>query len=288
MSITADTKVIGLFGYPVKHTLSPFMHNAALQNMGLSYVYLPFAINPHNLPDAVNAIKSLDFLGVNVTIPFKERVIEYLDDLSEEARACQAVNVIKNENGKLIGDNTDGRGFLESLKEENIALKGEALIIGAGGAARAVAYTMAKSGFNSLSFLDLYQNKAEELACFIEGNTGVKADAGIISQEVFAKKAAHADIIVNCSPVGMYPDINFSPVENLDGVKPGAVVCDIIYNPVETLFLQKAREKGHKTVNGVGMFVYQGALTLEILTGLKPPVNIMKEVVYNHLGRRGI
>lgn len=286
MFINADTKVIGLFGYPVKHTLSPFMHNAALQHMGLPYVYVPFAVKPHNLPDAVNAIRSLNFLGVNVTIPFKERVIEYLDDLSEEARACQAVNVIKNESGRLIGDNTDGRGFLESLKEENVVLMKKALIIGAGGAARAVAYTMAKSGFNSIGFLDVDKARSEELAAFIKEKTGIKTYAGIMSQNLFDREGSDADIIINCSPVGMYPDVKSSPVESLDRLRPDAVICDIIYNPLETLFLKKARERGHKTVNGVGMFVYQGALTLEILTGLKPPLKLMEEVVYHHMGRR--
>ncbi|MBO8159259.1 shikimate dehydrogenase [Thermosyntropha sp.] len=288
MLITANTKVIGLFGYPLKHTLSPLMHNAVLEKMGLDYVYIPFEVNPGNVKDAVKSIKSLNFLGVNVTVPFKEEVIAYLDELSDEALACQAVNLIKNDNGRLIGDNTDGKGFLESLKEEGIPLKGKAVIIGAGGAARAISYTMAKAGFAPICFFDLNGSKAEALAEFIENKTGIRTAAGTMSEDVFLRESGDADIIINCSPVGMYPDIEALPVKKLDGINPDAVICDIVYNPLETLFLRKAKEKGHKVVNGIGMFVYQGALTLQILTGFNPPVELMKEVVYRHVrGRKG-
>lgn len=279
MSVTAHTRVIGLYGYPLKHTLSPLMHNAVFRSLNLPYIYLPFEIFPHNLKEAVNAVKSLNLLGINVTIPFKEEIIGYLDDLSEEARACMAVNLVKNEEGRLTGYNTDGQGFLESLNEEKVNLTGKALLIGAGGAARAISYTMARSGFEEICFLDLNPDKAGELAGFIGEKTGIKTDAGMMSQKVFDEKACDADIVINCSPVGMYPQIKASPVENLECLPSHAVVCDIVYNPLKTLFLKKAEAKGHKTINGLGMFVHQGALTLKILTGINPPLGLMKKVV---------
>ncbi|SHG66994.1 shikimate dehydrogenase [Thermosyntropha lipolytica DSM 11003] len=283
MLITAQTRVIGLYGYPLGHTLSPLMHNAVFHNMHLPYVYLPFEICPHNLASAVDAIKSLNILGVNVTIPFKEEVIKYLDDLSAEARACKAVNLIKNEEGKLIGYNTDGEGFLSSLREEGVNPAGKALLIGAGGAARAVSYALAKAGVEEICFLDLEADRAEKLAAFIEEETGIKAEAGVMNENFFNEQAADAGIIVNCSPAGMYPHIGVSPVENLDSILPEAVVCDIIYNPLKTLFLRKAEANGHKIINGLGMFVHQGALSLKILTGIDPPVKMMREVVISHI-----
>lgn len=279
MLITAHTKVIGLYGYPLKHTLSPIMHNAVFSQQSLPYVYLPFEILPHNLPDAVKAIRSLGFKGVNVTIPFKEKVIEYLDDLSEEAEACMAVNLIKNEEGRLIGYNTDGQGFLNSLKEEGVDKKERVLIIGAGGAARAVSYALAREGCEEICFLDLEIGKAEGLAQFIARKTGIRTEAGQMNQNFFNRKACRADIVINCSPVGMYPNVEVSPVENLDCLLKETAVCDIVYNPLKTRFLQEAEAKGHKTVNGLGMFVHQGALTLKILADIDPPLDLMKEVV---------
>ena len=147
INIDTDTRVLGLLGNPIKHSLSPLMHNAVFAEMGLNYAYLPFQVQEEQLKEAVTSIRGLSLKGVNVTIPFKEKVIPYLDELSEEAIACRAVNVICNQNGRLIGYNTDGKGFVRALKEENVAIKGRAVFIGAGGAARALAYELAREEY---------------------------------------------------------------------------------------------------------------------------------------------
>ncbi len=282
MYIDTDTTYLGLFGNPVKHSLSPLMHNLTLQKMGLNCIYLPFKVDPINLGDAVAAVRSLNIRGVNVTIPFKEAVLKYLDELSEEARACGAVNLISNENGCLVGYNTDGKGFLAAIKEKRVPLKGRALFIGAGGAARSLAYELARTGVKHIDFLDINHKAAERLAEFITSANSINTDAALMSEEKFMELSREADIIINCSPVGMYPHNDQSPVSLLD-VSKETVICDVIYNPLTTKFLLMAQDKGVQTVNGLSMFVNQGALTLEIILGIKPPVDYMKEVVRHKL-----
>lgn len=282
MVINADTKVIGIIGSPLKQTLSPLMHNLTLKQMGLNYAYVPFPIDKNSLSDALNGLRGLNILGLNVTIPFKEEVIPLLDDLSEEARGCGAVNVIKNVDGYLTGYNTDGRGFVTSLKEAGVSLEGRALFIGAGGAARSTAWELAQAGISHIDFLDTNVAKASMMADFI--NNSNCSSAGInMREEIFGELCKLADIIVNASPVGMFPQIDQSPVDSLDMVPDHTVLCDLIYNPLTTRFLSMAQERGLKTVSGVNMFVYQGAYTLEILTENKPPVEFMKEVVLHQL-----
>lgn len=279
INIDTDTRVLGLIGNPIKHSLSPLMHNAAFEKMGLNYVYLPFQVQEKELKEAVASIRGLDLKGVNVTIPFKEKVIPYLDELSEEALACQAVNVICNQNGSLVGYNTDGKGFIRALKEENVAINGRAVFIGAGGAARSLAYELAREGISEIIFMDLDYDKGAELAKFIAASNLCDTYAEIMDQDKFGIYSKKADLIVNCSPVGMHPHIKQAPVEDLSRVSSEAVLCDVIYNPLTTRFLQMGQVRGVKTINGLSMFVYQGVLTLEIMLGIKPPADFMKEVV---------
>jgi shikimate dehydrogenase len=206
-----------------------------------------------------------------------------LDELSEEASACGAVNVIKNDNGHLTGYNTDGRGFIAGLREADVPLKGRALFIGAGGATRSTAFELARAGITHIDFLDTDNDRAVTMAGFIKSST-CSTSGNKMSEETFTDLSKFADIIVNASPVGMFPHIDSSPVTSLDMVRSNTVLCDLIYNPIKTRFLQMGQEKGLKTVGGFSMFVYQGAFTLEILTGIKPPVEYMKEVVLHQLG----
>lgn len=251
--------------------------------MGLNYVYLPFAVPAGEIKGAVNAIRSLNFCGVNVTIPYKEAVIPYLDAISPEAEACGAVNVISNEEGRLRGYNTDGTGFTAALREEGVAVRGSALFIGAGGAARSLAWALARTGVERLDFMDIKLEKAENLAASLAGSVGAALAAHGMNKGRFAELAAASNIIINCSPVGMYPHIDQSPVADLDMLQPGTVVCDIIYNPLRTKFLSMGQVRGLKTVNGLPMFVHQAALSLEIWLGIKPPVGQMKEVLRREL-----
>lgn len=285
MKIDKDTSILGIIGNPLKQTLSPLMHNLTLEKMGLNYVYLPFETARNNLTAVISAVRTLNIKGLNVTIPFKEEVIPLLDELSEEACACGAVNVIKNDNGHLTGYNTDGRGFIAGLREENVLIKGRALFIGAGGAARSTAFELARAGVTHIDFLDTNKERAEIMARFINSSAGCSTSANIMNEEAFAGLGKSADIIVNASPVGMFPRIDYSPVSSLDMITSNTVLCDLIYNPVKTKFLLMGKERGLKTIGGLSMFVYQGVFTLEILTGIKPPVQFMKEVVSHQLGQ---
>jgi shikimate dehydrogenase len=283
MKIDRSTGVLGIIGNPLKQTLSPLMHNLTLEKMGLNYAYLPFEVARNSLAEVISAVRTLNIKGLNVTIPFKEEVIPLLDELSEEASACGAVNVIKNDNGHLTGYNTDGRGFIAGLREADVPLKGRVLFIGAGGATRSTAFEMTRAGITHIDFLDTDRAKAEAMAGFIN-NSACSAQGNEMREEVFTDLSKLVDIIVNASPVGMFPYIDNSPVSSLDMAGSNTVLCDLIYNPVQTKFLQMGQEKGLKTIGGFSMFVYQGAFTLEILTGIKPPVEYMKEVVFHQLG----
>lgn len=283
MEVNSTTVCLGIFGNPLGHSLSPLMHNAALKKMGLNYVYLPFMISHHEIHKAVEAMRILNIRGVNVTIPFKEQVMKYLDELDESARRCGAVNLIINEDGCLKGYNTDGAGFIKGLEQQGAKPGKKAVIIGAGGAARSITAALINAGAEHLNFLDLDYDKAENLSRISRKNASVVAEANVISDDIFALTAAEADIIINCTPVGMYPGIGNCPVKSLDMLKDEAVVCDVIYNPLETKLLALARDRGLKTVNGLPMFIWQGALSLEMMTGYKPPLEFMAEVVLHHL-----
>lgn len=280
--IDSKTKLIGIFGYPLQHSLSPIMHNKTLQHMGLNYCYVPLEVKPDDIGKAVEAIRIFDILGVNVTIPYKEKVIKYLDGLSPEAKACGAVNLIKNEAGRLVGYNTDGQGFVCGLQEAGVEVKGKVLIVGAGGAARAVGYALAEN-VQEIFFLDIEKSKAEELAHFITRQTGTKSEGLEMNPSILNELKCIADIIINSTPVGMFPKVSATPIDNLDGVKEQAVLCDLIYNPLQTKLLAMGQEKGLYTINGLPMFVHQGALTLKILTGEEPPTSYMKDVILNQM-----
>lgn len=283
MRIDTNTLCLGLFGNPVAHSLSPLLHNYILHQMRLNYVYLPFAIQENNLKKAVNAIRSLNFRGVNVTIPYKEAVIPFLDDISPEAAACGAVNVISNEGGRLCGYNTDGQGFIAALRDAGVSVKGQVLFIGAGGAARSLAWVLIQEGVSRLDFMDVNPERAEALAASFNAPHATTMVGHAMSEPGFASLAASSSIIINCSPIGMYPQVNQSPVTALDMLKPNTVVCDIIYNPLTTKFLAMGQARGLKTISGLPMFVQQAALSLEIWLGIKPPVQQMEEVLLREL-----
>ncbi|HBK52581.1 MAG TPA: shikimate dehydrogenase [Syntrophomonas wolfei] len=286
MPLDGKTELMGLIGYPLQHSLSPLMHNLTLKKMGLNYIYLALEIEEGKLPEIPSAIRTLNFRGLNVTIPYKEKIIPFLDELSSEAAACGAVNVIKNENGRLQGYNTDGQGFVEALRDEGIDPGERALFIGAGGAARSVAFALAGLGLSRLDFLDLDLARARQLAELISSCSSSFASASLMNRFEFQRLSRTASIIINCSPVGMFPDIDKSPVSKEDLRGSRAVLCDLIYNPLQSRFLSWGQALGLETMNGLGMFVQQGALTLEILLGQKPPLDYMKEVVQDQLDKR--
>lgn len=279
MNINADTLCLGLIGKPIRHSLSPQLHNAVFARMGINAVYIPLTVEESQLESALYGLQSLGFRGINVTIPYKESVVKYMDELSAEARDCGAVNVIHFNQGKMKGHNTDGQGLIKSLQQEGINLTGRAVILGAGGAARSIVAALAKAGMEEIELFDIAVQRAEELARLASGFSSARITGHLMNENHFLDSARNASLIINCSPVGMHPHISSAPVSTLEGVKAGTAVADIIYNPQETRFLQLARQQGCKTMNGIPMFVHQAALTQNILLGVSPPTDYMKEVV---------
>ena len=280
MKIDGKTKLVGIIGWPIEHTFSPNFHNAAFMEAGLDWVYLPLSVLPNDLKAAVDGLKAMGFMGFNVTMPHKKIVIEYLDGLSDEAALADAVNTVKREGDRLIGHNTDGRGFIESLKmDADFIPEGkDALIIGAGGAARSVAISLAMSRISSLTVVNRTLKRAETLTALIRDNFP-ECEVKVLSQNdekiVSAKKSSQ--LIVNATSTGMRDNPGL-PID-MDSIGTGHLVYDLIYDPVETDFLKRASELGAKTINGIKMLLYQGMIAWEIWTGKKPPADKMAETL---------
>ncbi len=276
--ISGKTRVCGLIGDPVEHTMSPAMHNAAFQEVGLDYVYLPFRVEGGELSEAIKGMRALNMRGLNVTIPHKVAVLQLLDKLDPLAEKISAVNTIVNDDGVLTGYNTDATGFLQPLLEKRIEPKGKNIaIMGAGGASRAVSFILADRGAN-LVILNRREELdwAQGLASRISETFNIKVESSELTRDNLSGILEKTDILVNATSVGMSPDIDKTPV-SADLLRPGLIVYDIIYNPVKTRFLKEAEAAGAEILGGIDMLVWQGALAFEIWTGLKAPVKLMKE-----------
>ncbi|HYA88800.1 MAG TPA: shikimate dehydrogenase [Nitrospirota bacterium] len=282
--ISGKTKLYGIFGYPVEHTFSPGMHNAAFQKLHLDACYVPFAVSPDNLGDAAKSLIPLGICGVNVTIPHKEMIRTHLDGLSEEARLIGAVNTIEIKEGKLIGHNTDGRGFLRSLRDNaGFNPKGKQIfIIGSGGAARAVGFSLALAGTKKIIFTDLDALKAVALVTDITEKTGRLVE--YVKHESIADAAAKAHCIINATPLGL-KRTDPLPIAR-ENIQKKHLICDLVYNPAETRFLQAAKAKGAEVLSGIGMLLYQGVIAFEIWTGQKAPITIMKDALVRQIAAR--
>lgn len=257
-------KVHGIIGHPVSHSLSPAMHNRAAGLLGLSFVYVAFDVAPGELKRALAGMRSLGIKGLNVTVPHKEAVIPLLDRLEEEAALIGAVNTITVKNGRLVGGNTDGTGFIESIKKNGFRPRGKrAAIIGAGGSARAIGAALCRAGVSKLTVINRTESRGLRLARRLSklGDCSFAASGGSFAK----KEAGKCDLIVQTTPCGMKRGDGL-PVSGI-AFHAGQTVCDIIYAPVETGFLKKARQEGAKTVNGLGMLVYQGSASFNMWTG---------------------
>lgn len=270
----------GVIGHPIAHSMSPLMHNDAFRQLGLEHHYEAFDVHPDQLERAIAGVRALGIAGLNVTIPHKVNVMAYLDDVDSEARAIGAVNTIVNESDRLIGYNTDGQGYLRSLLTlllEPLSEK-KVLIIGAGGAARAIVTAIAHHGVSKLSITNRTQNKAKALAD--HARNFVPAD--VVPIDAAEDQIDSYDVIINTTSVGMSPNIAQTPL-SLNRLQPGTIVSDLIYNPLKTLWLSEAEKRGAIIDNGIGMFVYQGALSFEKWTGVKPDIERMKQTVVQEL-----
>lgn len=284
MEITGRTKIIGIFGYPIAHTLSPLMHNAVFEFLGLDYCYIPFEVRRGSLSDAVKAIRALNIRGINVTVPYKEEIIPYLDEISREARMIGAVNTVVVRKGLLIGYNTDGLGFARAFREgSGFSLRNKKiLLLGAGGAARAVAVQSALSGAKEILIANRTFSKGEELAGHISRLfPACKALPLMYKKEVLKGSISCMDVLINATSLGMHPKDPLPIPQDL--LNPPMVVYDLIYNPPTTGLLRAARKVGARGINGMGMLLYQGALSFGIWTGKRPPIDLMKRVLIKAL-----
>jgi shikimate dehydrogenase len=284
MDISGKTKICALIGDPVEHTMSPAMHNAAFKKLGLDYLYIPLRVAPGELPQAVAGLKALNVAGFNVTIPHKVAVMPLLAGLDPLAEKIGAVNTVVNKDGKLRGYNTDAEGFFRVLLEQGISPQGKNIVLlGAGGAARAIAYILAEKGAR-LTILNRRQELdwAENIAQFILDD--LQKEVKVFELGDIAKALPGADLLVNATSVGMSPAENESPVPAalLDKVP---VVFDIVYNPLKTRLLKEAAAAGAQTISGIDMLAWQGALSFEKWTGKAAPVDLMRREAVKMLER---
>lgn len=274
--ISGKTKIVGLIGDPIEHSVSPSMHNAAFKELGLDYVYVAFKVAQNSLPKAIEGMKSLGLEGGNVTIPHKSAVTEHLDEIDDSARKIGAVNTIKREGQRLKGFNTDGTGALKALKGEIGEIEDKnVLLLGAGGAGRAIAFTLAETGAD-LTISNRTASKAKKLVSEIEEKTGRKAEQIPQEEENLAETIQKSDILINSTSVGMHPNEDETLVE-AEMMHSDLTVMDIVYNPIRTRLLREAEKVGAKTIKGLEMLVRQGALSFEIWTDEEPPVETMKD-----------
>ncbi len=272
-------KLYGVIGDPVGHSLSPVMHNDLYELYSVDATYLAFHITPENLQNAVKGFKVNNLAGLSVTVPHKTTIMPLLDEIDPLAQAIGAVNTIVNENGRLIGYNTDGIGYLEGIKKELSSLTDKkVLLIGAGGAARAIYFTMAQAGMKNIDITNRTISHAE----YLVENCPFPSNSQVLSLKEAEEQLSNYDLIVQTTLIGMHPDVEASPI-SVENIKPTAFVSDIIYSPLETKILREAKQKGARIQNGLPMFVYQGALQFEKWTGIFPDTDRMQSVCLKHL-----
>ncbi len=273
--ITGKTNIVGLIGDPVEHSMSPPMHNAAFEFLGLDFAYVPFNVKTTSLGEAIKGARALRIKGLNVTIPHKTSVMEFLDIIDKPSELIGAVNTIKLDNGKITGYNTDGIGAIRALEEVVQVKNKKVVMVGAGGAARAVAFQLILSGIESLTIINRTPEKALKLKNEIESKIESKVACGNL--EILEKEVSNADIFIDTSPIGMYPHIDDEPVIKAEMMHSDLVVNDLVYNPLDTVLLKEAEKAGAKGVSGLKMLIYQGAEAFKIWTNMDAPVDIMEK-----------
>ena len=283
--ITGHTKLTGLLGSPVEHSISPMMHNTGFQALGLDYVYLCFEVNETGLGDAVKGLKTMGVRGFNLTMPNKNKILEYLDELSPAAECIGAVNTVENQNGKLIGHNTDGIGFMRAAAENGIQTKGKTItLMGIGGAATAICAQAELDGVGAIHIFarstsrylprmkQMIQQLAKKSSCeiMIHPNEDQKTLQEAMNESV---------LFINATSVGMAPHTGDCILPDASFLRSDLAVADIIYNPWETRLLSMAREAGCQTFNGYGMLIHQGAEAFKIWTGQEMPVDLVRKAL---------
>lgn len=272
-------ELVGVFGYPVAENPTVVMMEAAFRAMGLNWRYLTIEVKPDRLADALCGLKAFGMRGINLTIPHKIEVMKYLDEVAGDARLIGAVNTVVAKNGRLRGENTDGKGFLRSLKEQGgMPIAGSRVfLLGAGGAARSIAVELALAGAVHIVIANRTRARGEDLVRTLNEATPCRAEFLLWDRQLAIPE--DTDILVNATSIGLFPDIEALPDIDYRTIRSGLVVCDVIPNPPRTAFLKMAEARGAKTIDGLGMLVNQGVIGFELWTALKAPREVMMEAL---------
>lgn len=284
--ITGHTELVGLMAYPIRHTISPAIHNEAFAYLGLDYAYLAFEVGNDTLEDAIKGLRAMKMPGANISMPNKAEVIQYLDRLSPAAELCGAVNTIENRDGVLTGHITDGTGYMEALKDNGIDVIGKKMTIaGSGGAATAIQIQAALDGVSEISIFNIkdgFWENAKDTVKKISERTNCRAALyDLADLDKLKEEMADSYLFTNATGMGMKPREGQTFIPDASFFRPDLVVTDVIYSPPETAMLKMAREAGCKTMNGMGMLLFQAAAAFRIWTGVDMPVAHIKEVLFN-------
>lgn len=280
--ISGSTRLISILGNPVKHSKSPYMHNNSFEKLDLDFVYMAFEIEEGNVEKGVEAMRTLNAKGFNITMPYKEEVMEFLDEIDREAEIIGSVNTVLNDGGKLIGYNTDGKGFVKSLQEKGVNFKDEKIvIIGAGGAARAIAVQLALDSAKEIVIANRTIENAKTISDIINKNVPkVKSRSIVLDEKKLKEELKDAKILINTTSIGMNKTIDKSVIEDSDILHNDLFVADIIYDPPKTKLLSQSENIGCKTMNGLDMLVYQGAIAFKIWTDIDMPKSVIDDMLH--------
>jgi len=284
MAVNYKAELVGVFGFPVAENPTGVMQDAAFAALGLNWRYLTLEVQPATLAAAMSGLRAMDFQGINLTIPHKVEVLKYLDAVAPDAQLIGAVNTVRREGTRYIGENTDGKGFLRGVREDGqLDPKGKRVVVlGAGGAARAICVELALAGAQSILVLNRTVERGETMVADLRSRTG--CEARFLHWHGTQRIPADADILVNATSIGLFPDVDAIPDVNIDALQASALVCDVIPNPPQTPFLAKARARGLRTLDGLSMLVYQGAIGFKMWTGLDAPEQVMKDALNHAFG----
>jgi shikimate dehydrogenase len=282
-SIGTGTQFCAVIGNPVAHSLSPAIHNAAFEHLDLDFIYIACPVE--DVKGALAGMRALkNFRGMSVTIPHKIEVMNYMDEISTADLNIGSINTVLHEENRLIGLGTDGTGALKALIDSDVTIDGKnILLLGAGGAARAISFTLAlKAKPEEITILDIEEVQLQKLNSDLETGTNAVIRSGLINENSLAAEMDKADLIINCTPVGMHPNVDAS-ILSPELFRPEQVIFDIVYTPLETKLLADARSRGLKVIPGIEMFINQAALQFEHFTGVDAPIEVMRRIVMEHL-----
>ena len=275
MATNYQEELVGVLGYPVAENPTCVMQNAAFEALNLPWRYLTIEVKPVALADAVRGLRALGFRGFNCTIPHKVAVMALLDEISPDAALIGAVNTVRRDGERFIGENTDGKGFLRGVREAGFEPRGQSVVVlGAGGAARAITVELALAGVSKLIVVNRDVARGQALVDHLKARTS--AEAQFVPWDKTYRVDDTCAAVVNATSIGLYPDLVSTPDIDLSAVRPDVLVCDVIPNPPDTRLMQAARARGLQTLNGLSMLVYQGTLGFEMWTGQPAPETVMK------------